>query len=109
MNDMTLREVCENTGASRRAVQGYESAGLVTPTGKNDRGHLIYNQLMQERIRKIKLYQDLGFSIKEIVEIIEAPPHILKPALESRLEGLQSEATHTQTKIKTIKELISEL
>lgn len=109
MKDMTLREVCESTGASRRAIQGYESAGLVTPTGKNDRGHLIYSELMQDRIRKIKLYQDLGFSIKEIVEIIEAPPHILKPALESRLEGLQSEATNMQTKIKIIKELISEL
>lgn len=33
MNTMTLREVCDSLGVSRRTVQGYEKAGLVKPTG----------------------------------------------------------------------------
>lgn len=34
MSEITLREVCEKLGVSRRAVQGYEKAGLVTASGK---------------------------------------------------------------------------
>lgn len=35
MKEMTLREVCESANVSRRAVQGYEKAGLVSASGKN--------------------------------------------------------------------------
>ena len=34
MAEMTLRELCDSLGVSRRAVQGYEKAGLVSPEGK---------------------------------------------------------------------------
>lgn len=40
MNSMTLREVCDSLGISRRTVQGYEKEGLVAPTGKTERGYL---------------------------------------------------------------------
>lgn len=35
---MTLREVCNKTGVSRRAIQGYEKVGLVLSSGKNKYG-----------------------------------------------------------------------
>ena len=40
-----LNEVCRDTGVSRRAVQGYENAGLVRATAKNKYGHLLYGEL----------------------------------------------------------------
>ena len=43
MAEMTLRELCDSLGVSRRAVQGYEKAGLVSPEGKNERGYLLYS------------------------------------------------------------------
>lgn len=33
MKDMTLREMCNALNISRRAVQGYEKAGLVSADG----------------------------------------------------------------------------
>lgn len=83
MDEITLREVCDTFGVSRRAVQGYEKAGLVSATSKNKRGYLLYDNNSQERIKKIKLFQEMGFSIKEICEIIDAPNHILRYALEN--------------------------
>lgn len=44
MAEMTLRELCDSLGVSRRAVQGYEKAGLVSPEGKNERGYLLYSE-----------------------------------------------------------------
>lgn len=47
---MTLREICETLEVSRRAIQGYENAGLVKATGRNKYGHLLYDDKAKERI-----------------------------------------------------------
>ena len=81
MKDMTLREVCNTIGVSRRAIQGYEKESLVSAPGKTNRGYLLYDTAAQERIKKIKLYQDMGFSLKQIKLIIDDSSPILKNAL----------------------------
>ena len=77
---MTLREICETLGVSRRALQGYEKAGLVTASGRNKYGHLLYDKDAEMRIAQNKFYQQLGFSIKEITMIIDAPDTEIKKA-----------------------------
>lgn len=106
---MTLREICDITEVSRRAVQGYEKAGLVSASGKNGRGHLLYDAKSQERIKQIKLFQELGFSIKEIKEIIDAPSDILKAALEMQLERLKEKSDNIEQLILKAHELIESL
>ena len=64
--DMTLREVCDTCNVSRRAVQGYEKAGLILASGKNEWGHLLYDKDSQERIRRIKRSLRFGVFIAEI-------------------------------------------
>ena len=49
----TLHELCDMLGVSRRAVQGYEKAGLVVPTGRNKYGHLLYDESAQQRVAQI--------------------------------------------------------
>lgn len=109
MDDMTLREICVAAGVTRRAVQGYEKAGLVSPTGKTTRGYLLYDLNSQERIKRIRLYQQLGFSIKEIKEIIDAPSNIKKLAIEEKIERLREEGENIETLIERAYELIEEL
>ena len=66
MNNLLLREVCRLTGASRRAIQGYEKTGLVSPCGKNKQGYLLYDRAIVAKIKRVKLFQERGFSLKEI-------------------------------------------
>ena len=106
---MTLREVCKMTGVSRRAIQGYERAGLVLPTGKNERGYLLYDEEAMERIRQIKFFQDMGFSIKEIKEISSAPRSVLKSAIEQRIMALQEELGQKKKIIYEAQELLKTL
>ena len=106
---MTLREVCKMTGVSRRAIQGYERAGLVLPTGKNERGYLLYDEDAMERIRQIKFFQDMGFSIKEIKEISSAPRSVLKSAVEQRIMALQEEVVQKKKIIYEAQELLKTL
>ncbi|MCM1107179.1 MAG: MerR family transcriptional regulator [Blautia sp.] len=106
---MTLREICDTVKVSRRAVQGYEKAGLVSASGKNRYGYLIYDVHSQERIRKIKLFQELGFSLKEIKDIIDAPNPVLRAALEKRVEELQARREQLDFLIEMAYELIDTL
>ncbi|MEE1014540.1 MAG: MerR family transcriptional regulator [Lachnospiraceae bacterium] len=106
---ITLREVCEAEGVTRRAIQGYEQAGLVTPTGRNERGHLLYNQSEQEKIRQIKFFQEMGFSIKEIKELSNAPKQVMKVAIERRIEALWQEIDRKENVIEMAQKLLKQL
>ena len=107
--EKSLREVCEMLNISRRAVQGYENAGLVSASGRNDRGYLLYDEKAQKRIEKIRMYQELGFSVKEIVQIIDAPSNILKDALIRKLDELQKRKEELEEIIKSAYKLIEQL
>lgn len=103
---ITLREVCKTTGVSRRAVQGYEQAGLVTPTGRNERGYLLYNKSEQEKIRQIKFFQEMGFSIREIKELSESPKHVVKNAIERKIDMLWQEIDRKEKIIHLAQEML---
>lgn len=106
MNAMTLREMCDSLGISRRAVQGYETVGLVKPTGKTERGHLLYDEQTRERIREIRLFQKIGFTRKEIATIIDAPGEIRREALERQLVRLKKKKEDVEVLIQEVYRLI---
>lgn len=106
---MTLREICETLEVSRRAVQGYEKAGLVSATNRNKYGHLLYDETAMLRIARIKFYQQLGFSIKEIIDIIDAPNILLKVALEKQVDKLRKEDAEIRELIEKANQIISDL
>ena len=66
MSEITLRELCKEYGVSRRAVQGYEKMGLVSPSGKTPQGYLLYDEVVQKRIHTIHRLQQFGFQLKEV-------------------------------------------
>ena len=102
-----LRQVCAELKISRRTIQGYEKAGLVAPSGKNKYGHLLYGETEQERI--IRFYQLLGFQLKEIRVLLEAPVPVRKAALQRKEEELESEYVRLQEVIRQVKEFIAAL
>lgn len=109
MEGKTLREVCADTGVSRRAVQGYEKVGLVSATGKNKYGHLLYDEYSENRIRLIRFYQQIGLSVRDISKIIDAPEDIRKEALQFQLEKLELQYRELGKLINQIRQHLSEL
>ena len=106
---MKLREICETLDISRRALQGYEKAGLVSATGRNKYGHLLYDETAKLRIEKIKFYQQLGFSLKELSSLIDAPNIVVKEALEKQVEKLKNERTEKDKLIEKANQMIAAL
>lgn len=107
MEERTLKEVCDLAGVTRRAVQGYEKAGLVIATGKNKYGHLLYNETAIEKIKEIKQYQEFGFSIKEIQLLQEVPKQKYLEMLENRLALMQLDKRKLQENIGKLEQLIA--
>ena len=107
--EKTLREVCDEVKVTRRAVQGYEKAGLVTPSGHNERGYLLYDEIARARIEQIKIYQDMGFTIKEIANSIDGPRENLKQTLNQKVLKLQEEREHLEKMICLAEEMLSRL
>lgn len=110
MSDLkTLQEICKTLGVTRRAVQGYEQAGLVSAADRNKYGYLLYGEKEENRIKRIKLYQQFGFKIKEIKDLIDAPNCVVKVALERQVVKIKEEQKRLNTLIAKAKELIMEL
>ena len=104
--DMTLREVCQTLEVSRRAIQGYEKAGLVSATSKNKYGHLLYNKTARDRVAKIKLYQRFGFTIKEIQGIVDAPELVVQQVLREKIGHMEYERRQMDELIQKAQELL---
>lgn len=106
----TLRdEVCDLLSVSRRAVQGYEKAGLVKPSGKNKYGYLLYDEDAMDMIGKIKQLQTFGFQIKEIQELMVAPDKVVREELQKKIVILEAKRTAVDEAICDAKALLEEL
>ena len=107
--EKTLRQVCAELKVSRRAVQGYEKAGLVAASGKNKYGHLLYGEPERERIQLVRFYQQLGFQLKEIKELLDADGLVKKAALQAKVAELEKADIHLRELICQAKEYIAAL
>ena len=105
----TLSEVCSVLEVSRRAVQGYENAGLVSATGKNKYGHLLYDEDAQRRIKQIRLLQQLGFRVKEIKDIIDAPAEVAAEAIKRQIEQMDDIIRQKEDAVRQAREWIKKL
>lgn len=109
MEKKTLREACEEAGVSRRAVQGYEKAGLVTSAGKDDLGRLLYDGDAVSRIKAVRFLQDVGLTVKEAAAFMEASGETQVGVLEQRLADLEKKLDRTNALIRKLERLVEEL
>lgn len=107
--DKKLREVCEELNISRRTVQGYEKMGLVKATGRNKYGHLLYDERGIEKIRLVRFYQSIGFPLKEILQLMDAPVAVQRAMLEDKLKELEKESVRLEQLILELKQHIQKL
>lgn len=109
MELITLRQMCELLNISRRSIQCYEKAGLMKSTDRNKYGHLLYGECEVQRAKQIRFLQGLGFKLREIREIIDAPKEVLKAALKKRVEELERESEEKHELIQEAYKFIESL
>ena len=71
METLTIGKVAKQAGVNIETVRYYERQGLIPEPPRRASGYRQYDTGFVKRIRFIKRAQTLGFSLKEIVELLE--------------------------------------
>ena len=74
-----IQDVADEVGLTTRAIRYYEEMGLLTPAARSDGSHRLYDQTDVERLRAIRgLRDDAGFSLGDIVRLLEDTDHLAR-------------------------------
>lgn len=69
----TISQVARLTGVSIRTLQYYDEIGLLKPSELTTAGYRMYDDNALQILQQILFFKELGFSLKEIKEILAKP------------------------------------
>ncbi len=70
---MKIKEVCERTGLTRRAVRFYEEKGLISPEIREENEYRDYTETDVRRLQLVARLRGYRFSVEEIRRLLERP------------------------------------
>ena len=106
---MTLKEVCKETGVTRKIVQTYENYGLVKATTKNKSGYLLYDDAAVKKIKKIRLYQRFGYRLLEIAKLEYMTVDEQVMILKEKINNMYDNQSETAELIEMAEQLLENL
>lgn len=71
--ELSVGEVASLVGISVRTLHHWDSVGLVHPHGRTNAGYRAYSTADVERIHRVLVYQELGFSLTRIASLLDDP------------------------------------
>lgn len=95
----TVKEVSRATGVSVRTLHHYDAVGLLKPSCVTAAGYRLYDDAALERLYRILVFRELGLSLKEIGELLDAPDHARNRVLEQQIGQMQAKITHLKNRI----------
>ena len=98
MNNMTIGKLAKQCGVGVETIRFYEREGLIEEPQRRDSGYRQYPEETARRVRFIKRAKELGFTLKEIRELL---------ALRIRPEATCGDVRHqAEAKIADIEQRI---
>src|SRR5712691_4968452 len=88
MNRLTIGEVAKQSQVRIETLRYYERLGLVAPPPRNGSNYRLYPQETVRRVQFMKRAQQLGFSLKEITELLALRATPDTPCADIRTRGL---------------------
>ena len=95
----TVNQIAKQTGVSVRTLHHYDAIGLLKPTEITEAGYRLYDADALERLYLIIVYRELGFSLKQIAGILDAPDFDRNRALEEQIALLEQKREQLQNRI----------
>ncbi len=98
---MTIGKLAKEAGVGVETVRFYERKGLIRKPPKKDSGFRTYSEEEVTRIRFIRRAQELGFTLREVKELVELQS-------KRKMTGRQVQKKADQ-KIEEVRQKISDL
>ncbi len=89
MNGLTIGKIAKAAGLGIETVRFYEKEGLIDPPQRTEANYRIYSQHEILRLRFIKRAKKLGFTLKEIKDLLslQHDPHATKADVKHQTEA----------------------
>ncbi|WP_231506340.1 MerR family transcriptional regulator [Paenibacillus sp. UNC451MF] len=101
-----IKEVADLAGVSVRTLHHYDEIGLLVPDSVNQAGYRTYTDHELERLQQILFFREIGFSLKEIKDIMDHPEFDRKQALKAHQELLIEKKRRLDSIIATVNKTI---
>ena len=95
----TVSQISKLTGVSVRTLHHYDSLGLLKPAQVTEAGYRLYGEAELERLYMILVFRELGLSLKEIQEILDAPDFDRNRVLDQQIRLMEEKTRRLQDRI----------
>lgn len=93
---MTVNQLAKKCGVSVRTLHHYDAIGLLKPAQTTEAGYRLYDASALERLSLILLFRELGFRLKDIRGILDAPDFDRNRVLEQQIQLLERKQRHLE-------------
>ena len=101
---MQIGEAAAQSGVSAKMIRYYEEIGLIPPSARQPQGYRKYDERDVNRLRFVARARDLGFSIKEIAELLRLYSDRRRSSADVKRIALRHVA-ELETKIQAMRQL----
>jgi DNA-binding transcriptional MerR regulator len=109
LRDFTVKQLAAVSGVSIRALHHYDEIGLLKPAYVGANAYRYYRRDELLRLQQILFHRELGFSLEEIGQILDAPGFDQASALRSHRQRLEDKIQRYRRLIQTIDESLAQL
>lgn len=102
----TVTQVSRLTGVSVRTLHHYDAIGLLKPTQVTQAGYRLYDQTALDRLYRLLVFRELGLSLKEISQMLDASDGHRNQVLEQQIKQMQKKITKLQDRISLAKGIL---
>ena len=102
---MTVKEAACRAGTSVRALRYYEEMGLIRPMRSPDNDYREYDAETVARVRLIRAYRELRFSLAQIGRLLDAPRAERDAMLEAHIRQLEQQKQVLENRIDLARSL----
>lgn len=84
-------QLARRTGVSVRTLHHYEELDLLPPSERSESGHRLYGAAQIERLQQILSLRQLGFSLREIRNLLRDSSFSIRAAIELQIQRLREQ------------------
>jgi DNA-binding transcriptional MerR regulator len=81
-NLMSVNEVAKETGITIRTLHYYDKIGLLSPSTLSEANYRYYSKEDLDKLQQILFYKEVGFELKDIKSMMDAPAYTKEQALK---------------------------
>ena len=112
MEHVNIGRAATDSGVSAKMIRHYEEVGLLPRARRTYAGYRQYSQADLHTLRFIRHARDLGFSIKQIAELVSLwqnrrrPSSKVRALAQAHIEELERKAAETLAMKRTLEHLV---